>query len=142
MTVVLDTNMLLRYATPTDPDHPVVVAAIARFRAAGREVAILPQTVYEFWVVGTRPKANNGLGLTTAECDAELVRIEATFPLLPDLPTLYAEWRSLVVAHDCKGMVAHDARIAAALRCRGLSDLLTFNAADFRRFPGIAPLAP
>jgi predicted nucleic acid-binding protein len=142
MTVVLDANVLLRFADTTAAQHPIAVAALSALRAQGESLRTVPQSLYEFWVVATRPIANNGLGLSVAECEQTLARIEAVFPLLSDPPALFAEWRILVVAHGCQGKVAHDARYVAAPRALGLTHLLTFNAADFARFPGITVLDP
>jgi predicted nucleic acid-binding protein len=142
MTIVLDANILLRIADPTAAQHPTAVAALLSLRAQGDSLRTVPQSLYEFWVVATRPVTNNGLGLSVAECEQTLTRFEAIFPLLSDAPGLFAEWRTLVVAHGCHGKVAHDARYVAALRALGLTHLLTFNAADFARFPGITVLDP
>ncbi len=142
MTVVLDANVLLRFADPTAAQHPSAVAALSALRAQGDTLRTLPQSLYEFWVVATRPLANNGLGLSASECDQTLTGIESLFPLLPDPPPLFTHWRALVVAHACHGKVAHDARYVAALRGHGLTHLLTFNAADFSRFPGLTVLDP
>ena len=142
MTVVIDANVLLRFADPTAAQHATAVAALSTLHAQGDALRTIPQSLYEFWVVATRPVANNGLGLSVAECEQMLARIEAVFPLLADPPGLFAEWRILVVAHGCHGKVAHDARYVAALRALGLTHLLTFNVADFARFPSITVLDP
>lgn len=47
-----------------------------------------------------------------------------------------------VVVHEVRGVKVHDARIAAAMRAYGVSHILTFNGADFRRYPGIVAVAP
>jgi hypothetical protein len=70
----LDTNVLLRLANPLDPDHPLVQGYVDRCLDSGAELRILPQNLYDFWVVATRPVANNGLGLSTDECDQDLKR--------------------------------------------------------------------
>ena len=142
MIVVLDTNVLLRYADPNDPAHPIVITALGVLRATGYALHLVPQNLYEFWVVATRPLDRNGLGLTVPECEQTLTPIEAAFPVLLDKPSLLAEWRSLVMAHACKGKIAHDARIVAAMRTHGLTHLLTFNVGDFARFPGLTVLDP
>ena len=67
---------------------------------------------------------------------------KAVFPLLPDLPALLTEWEALVTTHACVGKLAHDARLVAAMRTHGVTDLLTFNGGDFRRFPGITIVDP
>lgn len=142
MTVVLDANVLLRFADPTAAQYPTAVAALAELRSRGDSLRTLPQSVYEFWVVATRPVANNGLGLSIVECEQTVTDLLAAFPLLDDPPTLFAEWRGLVAAHSCQGKVAHDARYAAAMRGHGLTHLLTFNGGDFARFTGIVAIDP
>jgi predicted nucleic acid-binding protein len=69
-------------------------------------------------------------------------RVERLFPLLPDQPTLLAEWKSLVVTYQCQGKVSHDARLVAAMRTHGLTDILTFNVGDFQRYPGLTVIDP
>ena len=48
----------------------------------------------------------------------------------------------LVLAHDCKGKPAHDARLVAAMNVHKVDQLLTFNHQDFGRFAGIKVLVP
>ena len=66
------------------------------------------------------------------------------FPLLPDLPTLYAEWRRLVVTYGVSGVQVHDARLVAAILSHGATHILTFNTADFARYApeGIVAVDP
>lgn len=142
MIIVVDANLMLRYVETTATHHPFAVASVAHFKSSGDELRALPQCFYEFWVVATRPVANNGLGLSTVQAELEMTGMEALFPMVLDPATLYANWRALVVAHDCKGKVAHDARIVAAMQAHGLTHLLTFNIPDFTRYPGIIVLDP
>lgn len=134
MNTALDTNILLRQATPSDPLRPAVVLTLTTLQAAGHVFRLVPQNLYEFWVAATRPIAQNGLGLSAAECDQTLAAFEAAFPLLPDQPALTAEWRTLVTTHGCLGKPAHDARIVAAMNTHGVTHLVTFNTADFQRY--------
>jgi hypothetical protein len=46
------------------------------------------------------------------------------------------------VAHACHGRVSFDARLVAAMRTYGLTQLLTRNGPDFARFPGLTFLDP
>jgi predicted nucleic acid-binding protein len=142
MNILLDANVLLRLADPTSASHGIAVTAVAALRAQGDVLYIAPQGVYEFWVVATRPIANNGLGLSIAECIRELAHVEMSFPLLNDKPTLYTEWKSFIMNFGCQGKVAHDVRYVAAMRTHGLSHILTFNFADFARFPELIVLDP
>jgi predicted nucleic acid-binding protein len=102
----------------------------------------VPQSLYEFWVVCTRPTAANGLGKSVAEATADLAKLKGLFPLLHDTPALYPAWEQLVTATAVVGKKAHDARLVAAMRVHGLTHLLTFNDQDFRRFGGITVLTP
>src|SRR3989442_2982935 len=137
MNILLDSNILARLAQHTHPMHATARDAVAALRHAGETLLIVPQNLYEFWVVATRPLAANGLGFTAPQADAELARLEALFPLLPDSTALLPAWRRLVVTHSALGKNAHDARLVAAMLVHGLTHLLTFNVADFIRFPGI-----
>jgi predicted nucleic acid-binding protein len=143
MSVLLDTNILTRLAEPTHPQRATALKAVESLESAGRILHIVPQNLYEFWVVATRPAtANGGLGLTVAEARAELESIRGSFVLLHDIPAVLSEWEKLVVAHDCKGKPAHDARLVAAMHVHGIAELLTFNGPDFGRYSGIAVLEP
>jgi predicted nucleic acid-binding protein len=140
--ILLDTNILLRYASAADPAFATVDMAINALHASGEVLCVVPQNVYEFWATATRPTVSNGLGLSVSECQVQVARIKRLFRLIPDLPTLFAEWETLVVAHACHGRVSYDARIVAAMRTYGITRLLTYNAADFARFPGLIILDP
>ena len=82
----------------------------------------------------TRPVKRNGFGLAPANADRLLRLVERLFPLLPDSPTVYTEWRHLVVSFGVSGIQAHDARIVAAMIIHGVIHILTFNTTDFVRY--------
>jgi predicted nucleic acid-binding protein len=113
------------------------VEAVASLEAFGHLKAIVPQVVYEFWAVATRPVIVNGLGLTSAEVRAKLQGLLSTIRLLRDERTIYERWRGLVADRDVKGKQVHDARLVAAMLRHNISHLLTFNAADFARYSEI-----
>jgi predicted nucleic acid-binding protein len=106
-------------------------------------LAIAGQNATEFWSVCTRPaSARGGWGLDIAEADRRLKAVEAAFPLLPELPTAYGIWRGLIVACAVQGKQVHDARLAALMMAHGITHVLTLNAGDFARFPGIVEPVP
>jgi len=80
--------------------------------------------------------------MTTDDTLAELVQIKNLFELLPDTPAIYPEWERLVVQHAVSGKNVHDTRIVAAMNVHGISHLLTFNVADFKRFLRITIVSP
>lgn len=136
MNVLVDANILLRLAEPGHPMYPPAQAAAAVLKGRGDVLCVVPQVLYEFWVVATRPlSANGGLGRTPAAVDREVDVILSGFPLYPDTPAVFPGWRSLVATHAVSGKPAHDARLVAAMQVHGVTHLLTFNGADFARFP-------
>jgi predicted nucleic acid-binding protein len=100
-----------------------------------------PQNFVEFWNVATRPTERNGFGLAPANADRLLRLVERLFPLLPDSPAVYPEWRRLVVACGVSGVQAHDARIVAAMIVHGVTHILTLNTTDFVRYVTIGIVA-
>jgi predicted nucleic acid-binding protein len=135
VSILLDTNILLRRAQPSHPSHARAIDSVARLLAAGEAVHFTLQNIAEFWNVATRPAEHNGFGFSAAVAVTEVEKIEAAFELLPDTPALYAEWRGLVLRHGVIGAKVHDARLVAAMKVHGVRRLLTFNAADFTRYP-------
>lgn len=106
-------------------------------------LCIVPQIHYEFWVAATRPVAQNGLGMTTAEAVSELQKLgPPLFRLFRDERAIYDPWRELVGRYNVQGKQAHDARLVAAMRRHRLTHLLTFNLADFQRYAGILLVDP
>jgi predicted nucleic acid-binding protein len=140
MNVQLDTNILTRLAQPSHRLHATALAAVRGIRSAGHGIAIVPQNLFEFWVVATRPIAENGLGLSVPEAKVELDKLKRAFVLLLDTPTLLGEWERLTVVHNCRGKPADDARIIAAMNVHLLTHLLTFNVGDFSRYTDIVVL--
>jgi predicted nucleic acid-binding protein len=142
MNILVDTNVLGRMAEPGHPQCQLAQDAADALRRHGDFLYLVPQVLYELWVVSTRPVAQNGLGLTPNQAEAELSRVEGLFPLLADTVGIYAEWRSLVISHQVSGKNAHDARLVAAMTVHGLTHILTFNTGDFARYPAITALDP
>lgn len=142
MRILLDSNIVLRLVEPLHAHHQMSVSALDVLRKRGDELVIAPQVLYEFWSVATRPIENNGLGMSPADAHAELTTIRRLFRLLRDERAVYSIWEQLVSSLGVKGKQAHDARIAAAMQRHGITDLLTFNTADFVRYPGISAVSP
>jgi predicted nucleic acid-binding protein len=140
--VLIDTSTLLRTLQPSHPQRETARAAIKVLTARGRDLHIVPQNLVELWVVATRPVAQNGLGLSTAEAATELMRLKSMFPLLPDTPAIYPVWERLVIQYRVSGKPAHDARLVAAMHVHGLTTILTFDKTGFSRYAGIEVLHP
>ena len=139
---LVDTNILLRIARRSDPQHQAVDAALARLAEQGTILCYTHQNIAELWNVMTRPVSSNGLGLSAAETDREVNAIEAGMSLLPDSAAVYQEWRRIVVKHKVFGVRVHDARLVAAMYVHGVAHILTLNVADFSRFDGLTAMHP
>src|SRR5262245_34605018 len=121
MPYLADTNVLLRWVQPADPFHAVALAAVEELLDQGERVYVTPQNFVEFWSVATRPASLNGLGMTPAEANTEVGRLEQLFLLAPDDPAIYGEWRRLVASVGVSGAQVHDARLVAIMRVHGLT---------------------
>jgi predicted nucleic acid-binding protein len=142
MRILVDTNILDRLSQPDHAQHAAGVRAAKSLRDGHHELRIVPQVIYEYWVVGTRPAARNGLGLTPEVVASKLHDFKALFPVLRDERGILERWEQLVRAHQVLGKPAHDARLAAAMQRHGLTHLLTFNGGNFSRFAFIQVLDP
>lgn len=142
MPVLVDTNVLVR---AVQRNHPLMQTARQALRTLvqnGEELCVTYQNIAEFWNVCTRPVEANGLGNAVSATDRLTARIEAFFTVLPDSPEAFRQWRRLIVAYEVKGAKVHDARLAAIMQANGIRDILTFNAADFRRYDNVHVLDP
>ncbi|MDZ4688492.1 MAG: type II toxin-antitoxin system VapC family toxin [Planctomycetaceae bacterium] len=142
MSVLVDTNVLLRIAQVGHPGHAAATEAVLKLTRADFELCVSPQVIYEFWVAATRPLAANGLGMPVPLVERTIRDILIDYHLLRDERGVFGRWHSLVVLHDVKGKNAHDARLVAAMQRHGLTNLLTFNKPDFARFAAIEVYTP
>ena len=143
MSVLLDTNVLLRVVNKNDPLRPVSLAAIRTLRTRKEPLYYTPQVLAEFWSVCTRPaSARGGFGLSPVETERRAKIIEHYLDLLPDNLATYLEWRGLVVAHTVSGAAVHDARLVASMQAYSVTHLVTFNVGDFRRYQDISVVTP
>jgi predicted nucleic acid-binding protein len=142
MRILIDTNLLTRLVQPGHPHQATALRALDALHARDETLCLVPQVLYEFWTVCTRPTDQNGLGLNVPAAAGELAQAKSLFVLLEEIPDIYAHWERLVIQYDVKGKNAHDARLVAAMMAQGISHLLTFNARDFTRYAEITLLAP
>ena len=141
MIYLADTNVLLRVANRSEPLHDTVRTAIRNLRGSGHQMHVASQNLVEFWNVMTRPTKNNGFGFSPVETDRFLRIVERVFPIIPDSPATYGEWRKLVVQFGVSGVQVHDARLVATMIANGITHILTLNAADFSRYSQLGIVA-
>ncbi len=142
MSVLVDTNILCRIADPHHPQNAAAAESVKRLLSTGETLLVVPQNIYEFWVVATRPIENNGLGMSTSDAKTKLDELLIVLEMLPEIPAIFPEWQRLVAELDCKGKPAHDAHLFAAMIVHDVKEILTFNIRDFIRYPGIVILDP
>ena len=87
-----DTNILLRVAIRSDPQHALIRGALRKLHQQGEIIYYTPQKLVEFWNVCSRPSTARGvLGLTQAETDWAARLVERVFTLLPEHPAVHTE---------------------------------------------------
>ena len=96
----------------------------------------MPQNLYEFWAlatrpVGPRPVGENGLGMSIEQARAWIQFFCRKFVLLPDRDSLQIIWLDLVVQNRVRGFRCHDVRLVAAMKSYGIQRILTLNVKDF-----------
>jgi predicted nucleic acid-binding protein len=139
---LLDTGIVLRDSNTQDAQHSLVTRSIGILLSSGWELCIVPQCIYEFWSVATRPAAVNGLGFAPPDARGRSESLLAAFTLLPDPPDLVHRWLELCERYGVSGRQAHDARLVAAMLAHGVTHILTLNGADFRRYAELTVLEP
>lgn len=142
MKILIDTNILIRSAQSDHPDSSAALEAVDRIILKGDIPCLVPQNLYEFWVVATRPRDQNGLGFSVEQSSHEVALIKRLITLLRDERVIVREWERLVVQYRIQGKRAHDTRLVAAMIRHGISSILTFNERDFMSFPEISVLTP
>lgn len=135
MRVLLDTNIIVRAAQPSLPDWSLIDNSLSQLINKKAALCIVPQTIYEFWVVATRPISQNGFGLTPEDAKSLIDSTLDQFALLRDERGIFDLWSDMVTVHKVSGKGAHDARLVAAMQRHCIANLVTFNEADFKRFP-------
>lgn len=142
MRILVDTNVLARIAHKNHPHTPIADGAVRRLLSDGHELRVVPQVLYEYWSVATRPAEQNGLGFSSEVVDGDIHRFKQIFAVLRDERGILEPWQALAASCRVQGKQAHDARLVAAMQRHGLSHLLTFNTADFQRYAGLGLLDP
>ena len=88
MSIVVDTNILLRRTQPDYSSHTLAVESVAKLLVTAESVYFTLQNASEFWNVVTRAVANYGLGFSVALALGELEKIERFLTILPGSPAV------------------------------------------------------
>ena len=134
MAYLVDTNILLRRQDAQHAQFQAADGAVIRLQDQNERLCVARQNLIEFRNVASRPLDKNGLGLRPAAADSELDEAEREFDVLAEDNLVYVVWRQLIAAKGVSGKQVHDTRLVASMLVYGITHLLTFNGADFRRF--------
>lgn len=137
MAYLVDTNILLRRQDAQHAQFQVADRAVIRLQDRNERLCVARQNLIEFRNVVSRPLDKNGLGLSPAAADLELDDAEREFDVLAEDNLVYVVWRQLIAAKGVSGKQVHDTRLVASMLVYGVTHLLTFNGADFRRFEAL-----
>ena len=55
--ILVDTNVLLRWAKPGHSMHHSAVSVVSKLRSEGETLCVVPQVLYEYWAVAMRQRA-------------------------------------------------------------------------------------
>jgi len=68
--------------------------------------------------------------------------IEARFVYLPELPKAAELFKDFLSRYRVKGVQVHDARLAAVMLASGVSEIITFDRDDFKRYTELTVIHP
>ena len=129
----VDTNVLVKARILEAPDHDIARASLERAFEEPEPLRISRQVLREYLAVVTRPQTWP-VALEREDALNDVERLVAVFAVLEDGPVVTDWLVSLCRQVAVGGRQIHDANIVATMLAHGERRLLTFNAADFRRY--------
>lgn len=129
----IDTNVLVKSRITSAPDHGLARAGLDRAFRDPEPLRISRQVIREYLSVVTRPQTWS-VALTREEALDDVARLIGSFEILEDGPVVTERLVALCQSVPVGGRQIHDANIVATMLAHGEHRLLTFNAADFRRY--------
>lgn len=138
---ILDTNVLVSSTASRRKLHEVA-QNVVQWPILGKHACVSGQILREYLVVATRPSESNGLGLTPAEAVANVSAFRSLMPCLEENEEVQERLAELVLTHECRGVVIHDANVVATALAHGVPAIVTENWEDFRRFDQLVEVVP
>jgi predicted nucleic acid-binding protein len=135
MAYLLDSGILLRLIDKRDSLHSLIEDAVDKLIIRQETLLVTTQNLAELWNVATRPIANNGLGLSTA--DVKYLYEETVVPIcsvVAEGENTHVEFLRLLSQYRVVGKQVHDARLVAMMLAWQIENILTLNDRDFRRY--------
>ncbi len=103
MRVLVDTNVLIRLFQPSNPSSPIAASAIHELKKHDFEVVMVPQILYELWVVATRTVTLNGFGMSVSDTSLLQEKCMQQFRLLRDERGIFDHWSQIVSSNQVIG---------------------------------------
>ncbi len=129
----VDTNVLVYSRIVDAPDHVVARASLEGLRAQGEPVRISRQILREYLSVLTRPQSWP-ISIARDDLLDDVRKMMDAFEVLEDGRDVTETLVGLCSEVPVGGRQIHDANIVATMLTHGERRLMTFNAADFRRY--------
>ena len=129
----IDTNVLVSARILEAPDHDLARAQLERAFQDLEPLRISRQVLREYLSVVTRPQTWS-IAIAREDALADVDRLTNGFEMLEDGPEVTQSLLALCREVAVGGRQIHDANIVATMLAHGEHRLLTFNAADFRRY--------
>jgi len=142
MACLIDTGVLLRVFDASYAEYRLVRQSLRTLVTRQERLVVTVQNLAEFWNVSTRPIDKNGYGLSAERTSRRLALIEQFCEVVTEDDDSYRIWKNLLTTYSVTGVSVHDARLVSVMLSRGISDVLTLNERDFRRYNGISVLTP
>lgn len=92
--------------------------------------------------MATRPIESNGLALVADQVVRQIRAIEDFADALTESNRSFEIWKRLFAEQSVIGVKVHDTRIVSVMLADGISQILTLNERDFRRYSGISARSP
>ncbi len=137
--VFVDTNVLIYASRPNADQHASARESLDRMRREGNPLWLSHQVLREYLSASTRPQPSGpALPMSVAISDVE--RFRARFNIAEDSAAVLDRLVNLLAADTGGGKQVHDANVIATMLEYGITRLLSFNHADFRRFGALVQL--
>jgi predicted nucleic acid-binding protein len=129
----VDTNVLVYANQFGSAHHAAATVLLRQMEVAGAALWISGQVLREYLAAVTR--SQGAIAALPMSVSLERVRFFAQrFWLIEDGPEVRTRLMSLLANYSVAGKQVHDTNIVATMLTNGITRLLTFNVADFRRF--------
>ena len=135
--ILLDANILIHANQPASPHYPAITQRLTELAENNEDLAVCPQVLYEYYVVATRPLAQNGYGISADDAIEQITIFKTGYTFIDDPENLIAEWQAIITKYKTIGKTAHDARLVALMQAQAIDRIYTMNPGDFNRYADI-----